>query len=219
METGIVNNTSATSTTSTEKKPSNTLDKNAFLMLLVAQLKNQDPTSAQDPNQMVQQMTSYSQLEQMQNSNTLLQGIQVQNQGLFQAQAASLVGKRVRVTTPNFDLKAGKATVGVDLAAAASNVTLTIKNASGKIVATLEQGSQASGTHLFDWNGLDSQGNALADGAYTVEVAAKDADGKDVKAKTSSFVTVESVAFTNGTVLLMAGGKSFTLENVNEISA
>jgi flagellar basal-body rod modification protein FlgD len=216
METGLVNNTSSTPTT---KAPSQELDKNSFLMLLVAQLKNQDPTSAQDPNQMVQQMTSYSQLEQMQNSNALLQGIQLQNQGLFQAQAASLVGKKVRVTTPNFDLKSGKATVGVDLATEASNVTLTIKDASGKLVATLEKGSQASGTHLFEWNGRDAQGNALVDGIYTVEVVAKDLEGKDVGAKTSSFVTVESVAFANGTVLLMAGGKSFTLDNVNEISA
>jgi flagellar basal-body rod modification protein FlgD len=213
-----VNNATTTST-STGKTPTQDLDKYSFLMLLVAQLKNQDPTSAQDPNQMVQQMTAYSQLEQLQNSNSLLQGIQLQNQGLFQAQAASLVGKKVRVTTPNFDLKSGKGTVGVDLAAEAASVTLSIKDASGKLVATLEKGSQASGTHLFEWNGRDAQGNALADGTYTVEVAAKDAEGKDVTAKTSAFVTVDSVAFANGTVLLMAGGKSFTLENVNEISA
>jgi flagellar basal-body rod modification protein FlgD len=218
METGLVNSTTSTTTSSTTA-PSQELDKNAFLMLLVAQLKNQDPTSAQDPNQMVQQMTSYSQLEQAQNTNTLLQGLQIQNQGIFQAQAASLVGKKVRVTTPNFDLKSGAATVGVNLAAQAANVTLSIKDASGKVVNTLDQGAQSSGTHLFSWNGQDSQGNTLADGTYTVEVAAKDADGAAVTATTSSYITVESVLFSNGTVLLMAGGKSFTLDNVNEISA
>lgn len=218
METGLVNSTS-TATTTTTKTPSQELDKNAFLMLLVAQLKNQDPTAAQDPNQMVQQMTSYSQLEQAQNTNTLLQGLQLQNQGLFQAEAASLVGKKVRVTTPNFDLKSGSATVGVDLTTEAATVTLAITDSAGKLVATIEQGSQTAGTHLYSWNGRDSQGNALKDGTYTVEVTAKDLDGKAVTAKTSSFVTVESVVFTNGSVLLMAGGKSFTLDNVNEISA
>lgn len=217
METGLVNNTS--STTSTTKAPSQELDKNAFLKLLVAQLQNQDPTAAQDPNQMVQQMTAYSQLEQMQNSNTLLQGIQLQNQGLFQAQAASLVGKKVRVTQPNFDLKSGAGTVGVDLASASASTTLYIKDASGKLVATLQKGAQESGTHLFEWNGRDDQGNLLADGTYTVEVTAKDADGKDVTASTSSYVTVESVAFANGAVLLMAGGQSFTLDKVNEIKS
>ena len=218
METGLVNSTS-TATTTTTKTPSQELDKNAFLMLLVAQLKNQDPTAAQDPNQMVQQMTSYSQLEQAQNTNTLLQGLQVQNQGLFQAEAASLVGKKVRVTTPNFDLKSGSATVGVDLTTEAATVTLAIMDSAGKLVSTIDQGSQTAGTHLYSWNGRDSQGNALTDGTYTVEVTAKDLDGKAVTAKTSSFVTVESVVFANGSVLLMAGGKSFTLDNVNEISA
>lgn len=217
METGLVNNTSTTTNTATT--PSQELDKNAFLKLLVAQLQNQDPTAAQDPNQMVQQMTAYSQLEQMQNSNTLLQGIQLQNQGLFQAQAASLVGKKVRVTQPNFDLKSGAATVGVDLDAAAASTTLYIKDASGKLVATLQKGAQESGTHLFEWNGRDDQGNLLADGTYTVEVTAKDADGKAVTASTSSYVTVESVAFANGAVLLMAGGHSFTLDKVNEIKS
>ncbi len=218
METGLVNNTSSTPT-GTTKTPSQELDKNAFLMLLVAQLKNQDPTSAQDPNQMVQQMTSYSQLEQMQNSNTLLKGIQLQNQGLFQAQAASLVGKQVRVTQPSFNLKSGAATVGVDLEAQAASVTLYIKDASGKLVATLDQGAQSSGTHLFNWNGIDAQGNALADGTYTVEVTAKDADGKDIKATTSSYAIVDSVAFANGAVVLMVGGQSFTLDKVNEIKS
>lgn len=218
METGLVNNTSS-ATATTAKTPSQELDKNAFLKLLVAQLQNQDPTSAQDPNQMVQQMTAYSQLEQMQNSNTLLQGIQFQNQGLFQAQAANLVGKKVRVTQPNFDLKSGAATVGVDLASATTSTTLYIKDASGKLVATLQKGAQESGTHLFEWNGRDDQGNLLADGTYTVEVIAKDADGKDITASTSSYVTVESVAFANGAVLLMAGGQSFTLDKVNEIKS
>lgn len=217
MQTGLVNNATPTSDP-TAKTPSQELDKNAFLKLLVAQLQNQDPTQAQDPNQMVQQMTAYSQLEQMQNSNALLQGIQIQNQGLFQAQAANLVGKKVRVTSPTFDLKSGAATVGVDLAAQAATVTLTVKDAAGKVVATIEKGSQSAGTHLYEWNGRDAQGNLQADGTYTVEVTAKDVDGKAVTASTSSYVTVESVTFSNGTVLLMAGGKSFTLDTVNEIS-
>ena len=72
---------------------------------------------------------------------------------------------------------------------------------------------------IIEWNGQDAQGNTLTDGAYTVEVSAKDVDGNDVSASTSSYVTVDSVVFLNGSVLLMAGGKSFTLDNVNEISA
>ncbi len=217
MDTALVSSTSSAAT-STAKTPSKELDKNAFMQLLVAQLQHQDPTAPQDSTQMMQQMTSFSSLEQMQNMNTALQGIQVQNQGLFQSQSASLVGKRVRVSSSGFDLKDGKATVGVDLASDAT-VSLSIKDAAGKVVATLDRGSLKAGTQIVDWDGRDSQGNKLANGAYTVEISAKDASGKAVSAAPSAYMTVDSVIFANGTVLIQAGGRRFTLTDVNEISA
>jgi len=167
---------------------------------------------------MVQQMTSYSQLEQAQNSNALLQGLQLQNQSLFQAQAAGLVGKKVRVATPNFDLKGGNATVGVDLPSQA-NVVLTVKDAAGNTVATLDQGSQTAGTHVFTWNGKDGTGKPLADGTYTVEVAAKDNTGNAVAAKATQDITVNSIAFVDGAVVLKAGGQSYFFSDVLQISA
>lgn len=218
METALVT-ALGSSTSQAQKAPSQELDKNAFLMLLVAQLKSQDPTQSQDPNQMVQQMATFSSLEQVQNTNRLLEGIQLQNQGLFQAQTTNLVGKHVRVTSSSFHLEGGKGTVGIELAGAASTVSLVIKDASGKTVATLEQGTQGAGSHIVSWNGKDASGNQLADGTYTVEVVAKDADGKAVKASTSAFAQVEAVNFLNGGVYLTAAGRSFSLSDVIEISA
>ena len=218
MDTALVSSTSTTSTTSASQTATKELDKDAFMKLLVAQLQHQDPTAPQDSNAMMQQMTSFSSLEQLQNMNSALQGIQVQNQGLFQAQSSSLVGKRIRVTSSGFDLKDGKATMGVDLASEAT-VSISIKDSAGKVVATLDKGSMSAGSHLLDWDGRDAQGSKLADGAYTVEISAKDTAGKTVSATPSAYVTVDSVLFANGTVLLQAGGRQFALSDVNEISA
>ena len=44
------------------------VDKNMFLKLLVAQLRNQDPLSPTDSMQFVQQLAQYQQLEQSVNS-------------------------------------------------------------------------------------------------------------------------------------------------------
>jgi len=217
MNTAIVSSASTTSDTSTTA--SSTLDKDAFLQLLVAQLKNQDPTSAEDPTEMVSQMTSYAQLEQLQNMNTALETLQTQNTGLFQAEAVGLVGKTVRVSSASFPLEDGSAAIGVELEADAASVVLKISDASGKVVATLDEGSQKAGSLSFDWDGLDSSGNALADGTYTVAVAAKDSSGSTVAASTSARVTVESVLFSGGTVLLMAGGTSYSLDAVYDVSA
>ena len=47
--------------------PSASLDKDGFLKLFVAQMQHQDPSSPQDPNEGVTQMTQFSMLEQMTN--------------------------------------------------------------------------------------------------------------------------------------------------------
>jgi flagellar basal-body rod modification protein FlgD len=52
-------------------------DEQTFLQLLVAQLKNQDPTNPADGTQFVAQLAQFSQLEQMINANGKLQQIHV----------------------------------------------------------------------------------------------------------------------------------------------
>jgi len=218
MQTGMVDTTSSTNSTSgTTGTAKNTLDKNAFLSLLVAQLKHQDPTSAQDPNQMVAQMAQFSGLEQQQNTNTLLTSMQGQMSALFQTQAAGLVGKKVQVTSSSLNLQNGSASLGLNLPSAASDVTVNILNATGQAVASLKQGAMAAGSQVINWNGKDAQGNQLADGTYTVAINARAADGTAVNVATTSFATVTGVSYTNGAVNVTAGGQQYPLSAVNAV--
>ena len=66
-----------TSTSSETRTPNNSLDKNAFLNLLVTQMKYQDPLNPSDDKEYMAQMAQFSSLEQMQNvakSMSLQQG-------------------------------------------------------------------------------------------------------------------------------------------------
>ncbi len=92
---GKVNSTSTTSTASTTGTSS--LDKNAFLQLLVAQMKYQDPLNPSSDTQFVEQLATFSQLEQMQNLNSTTAN----------NQAFGLVGMQVEVSTTD---SAGKST-------------------------------------------------------------------------------------------------------------
>ena len=73
MQTGIIGSTTASSGSTTS---SQSLDKNAFLKLLVAQLQHQDPTNTQDPAEMIQQLTGFSTVEQIQALGTQMQALQ-----------------------------------------------------------------------------------------------------------------------------------------------
>jgi flagellar basal-body rod modification protein FlgD len=209
----------ASTTTSSTTAASNQLNQNSFLSLLVAELKNQDPTSAQDPNAMVTQMAQFSSLEQQQDSNTTLTSMQGQISALFQAQSSSMIGKNVQVTSSSMNLSGGTGSIGISLPSAAANVSVAIQNATGQTVATLTPGAMASGSQVVTWNGKDANGNQLADGTYSVNVTATDASGNAVAATTTAFATVTAVNFTNGVITVTAGGQTYPLSSVNEIAS
>lgn len=217
MQTGMITDTTSASA-ATAGTASNKLDKNAFLSLLVAQMQHQDPTNAQDTNQMVSQMAQFSTLEQQENTNTLLASLQTQVSALFQGQSASLIGKKVQVTSSAMTLSGGAGSVGLNLPASAASVVVTVKDATGKTVATLDQGAMGAGSQVVKWNGKDANNVQLADGTYTVSVKAIGTDGSTLAVPTTSYATVTAVGFSNGALTVTAGGQQYPLSAVNEIA-
>ncbi|WP_455714412.1 flagellar hook capping FlgD N-terminal domain-containing protein [Anaerosporobacter sp.] len=77
------------SSTLTTESSNNSLDKDAFLQLLVTQMKYQDPLNPSTDTEYVAQLAQFSQLEQLQNLGTTMTN----------SQAFSLVGKDVIMKT------------------------------------------------------------------------------------------------------------------------
>jgi len=69
-----------------------TVDKNMFLKLLTAQMRNQDPMQPKDDSQWMSQMAQFSELEQISNLATSDSKIA---SSLSSSQALSLIGKSV----------------------------------------------------------------------------------------------------------------------------
>lgn len=78
---GVINKTSSV----TSDSSSNSLGKDAFLQLLVTQMKYQDPLNPSSDTEFVAQLATFSQLEQLQNLGTTMTN----------SQSFSLVGKDV----------------------------------------------------------------------------------------------------------------------------
>ena len=95
-----------TGTTAT-KAPKQTLDSEVFMTLLVAQLRNQDPSSPMDTNQMMSQQTSLASLEQL----TGLSNTSSEQFALTMRMAAmNIVGKSVSYTGTDGSVVSGSAT-------------------------------------------------------------------------------------------------------------
>ena len=90
--TQSVTQTSATTTASTSDAKTATLNYDSFLKLLVAQMKNQDPTDPVDATEQMSQLASFSNVEQAIKTNSHLESL-IQETTL--TQATSLIGKTV----------------------------------------------------------------------------------------------------------------------------
>lgn len=83
--TGVNTNTDATAAATTRKTSNDELGKDAFLNLLVTQLRNQNPLDPMDDKEFISQMAQFSSLEQMQNINA----------SMVATQAAGMIGYTV----------------------------------------------------------------------------------------------------------------------------
>jgi flagellar basal-body rod modification protein FlgD len=81
-------------TNGTKRTTNKELGKDAFLQLLVAQLKNQDPQKPMDDTSFIAEMAQFSSLEQMQNLNKTMSS---QQAFASLTQASGMIGKYVQL--------------------------------------------------------------------------------------------------------------------------
>jgi flagellar basal-body rod modification protein FlgD len=87
-----MNATQTSNTNATDQTSKTAVDYQSFLKLLVAEMKNQDPTNPMDSTQYVAQLAAFSQVEQSVQINTKLDQL-LQSSTL--AQADALIGRTV----------------------------------------------------------------------------------------------------------------------------
>ena len=199
---------------------SKALGKDAFLQLLVTQLKNQNPLDPQDNSAFVAQLAQFSSLEGITTLNDTVSGIASNYNSSQALQASSLVGRSVIAQTGKAVVDTSKNLNGtVVLPASANPVTLKISDAEGKTIRTIDMGSQSAGNASFIWDGKNDAGAVAAAGTYSFSASAT-YDGKATSLVTYLPATVNSVTIsqTGGELMLnLAGQGSVALSKVQTI--
>ena len=116
--TPVSNNPSVVSSTNSPAPPVNSLSPDDFLTLLIAEMKNQDPTKPMDPSQMVSQLATVSQVSQSVTTNTTLSSLLT---ATSLSQAEQLIGK----TLTSADGSVSGQVASVNVTTAGETATLT----------------------------------------------------------------------------------------------
>jgi flagellar basal-body rod modification protein FlgD len=216
---GASSSSSSTGTSSTSGTSASDMQ-NTFLTLLVTQLKNQDPTNPADSSQMTSQLAQISTVQGIGQLNTSLSSLATQLSAGQQTQAALLIGSNVLAPGSGVTVSSGaSSSFGVQLANDVSDLQVVVKNSSGQIVNTLDLGAQGAGVvPVTGWKPVDSKGNTLADGSYTI-TAQGTINGQQATATTLSSSQVQSVVQMSGGApgLKLANGSTVALTSVASI--
>jgi flagellar basal-body rod modification protein FlgD len=138
-----------------------------FLKLLVTQLQNQDPLNPMDNAQITSQMAQINTVNGIEKLNVTVEGLNSQFAQLQALSGVSLVGREITVKGNQLAVSGGRAEGSFELAGTAGSVKVEVLNGAGRVVGTVDLGTQDAGRHAFAWNP-----GAAADGNYTFRVLA-----------------------------------------------
>jgi flagellar basal-body rod modification protein FlgD len=195
------------------------LGKNEFLMLLVTQLRHQDPLNPMDATAFASQLAEFSGLEQLIQLNERFEAqadsTAMMSLSINTSLAASLVGRRVlAVGTQVFVPASGEASITVDVNGSGGSASLRLLDVNGAEIAVQNIGTVKGGRQTIPLNDLN-----LPSGVYTYELTVTDTDDIPVDVMQYSDGLVDGVLFANGAILLQAGGLLIPLARLIEIGA
>ncbi len=196
------------------------MDKDAFFKLMLAQLKNQDPTNPLKSHEMAAQLASFSSLEQMQNMNSTLTEMKNGQKPAEQFQALSLIGKSVGGDSSKLVRAKGdtshdfKFTLPMD----ATDVSVQVRNQEGEVVRKYDMKNLKTGDNKIMWNGKDERDLAAAPGEYSFAIEAKGSGGNKIAVKTDFSGVITGVNYTSEGPVLMIGNQTIRLKDVRKIT-
>jgi len=194
------------------------VDKDAFLKLLVTQLKSQDPFQPLKNGDFLAQLAQFSQLESLNNIYDQMSTNNVLQSSVNSALSTSLIGNYGVMAGNTISLSGDSQTKTLFAMKSAGSAKITIHDSAGNTVRVMEASSLDPGDHLVGWDGRDDSGNKVADGDYSVSVDVTGGDNAGTSADVYRVGRIRSVRFFGGTPVVVVDNKEYLLGDVLEVS-
>jgi flagellar basal-body rod modification protein FlgD len=186
----------------------NTIGKDDFFKMLLAQIQNQDPLNPMDGKDFTAQLAQFSSLERLGNINDQLETMNLYQASINNAQSLNLIGKEVTARGNVLKAEGESVDLTYNLSGDAKKVSIKIYDEGG-LVDTLEFGDQKEGRNSVVWDC-----NNVPEGNYTFDVSAVDDKGEKVDVDTMTTGVVTGVAFKNGSAYLSINGQDIAFGDV-----
>lgn len=196
-----------------------TLDKDAFLKLLLTQLKNQDPTNPMKSHEMAAQLAQFTSLEKLTNIDSGIADLKKVQTPTQNFEALSLIGKAVSGDSSKVIRTEGDKVhdIRFNLAADSQAVDISILNGQGEEIRHLTFNGLKEGKNEVSWNGLMEDGTEARAGSYQVKIDAKASNGQSIYAETKFDGVITGVNFAPTGPVLMIGNQSVSLSDIDKI--
>ncbi len=211
------------------RDPNEEMGKDAFLHLLVTQLKFQDPLNPIENAEFVAQLAQFRSLESSDNIEKAIGNLDKSFKDSLGAQeyaassmanssAVSLIGKEVRMrqTEVRWNGTAGE-TVPVQVHLGnSSEAKVFIMDEDGEVVRTIvTDGKDDQNSAFVQWDGTTDQGQMARAGSYGIYI-----EGQEQDASRYAFVqdTVTGVRFTSNGAMAKIAGKEISIGDVLDVS-
>lgn len=210
-------------------KESNEMGKEAFLNLLMTQLKYQDPLAPQADTQFVSQLAQFSALETNKtmesslnslsdNMNSFMTLQTLNSASTVNATSTSLLGKQVRVAQREIQFAGSGVDMKVQLDAGKKSAWVAVKDGQGNYLSYEKIAAKDGETEVdYEWDGLAEDGTKAPCGKYTVEVL----DESKINSVGSVYSEgeVEGIRYTADGAKLVIDGSNYALKDILTVDA
>lgn len=189
-----------------------------FLKLLVAQMKNQDPTKPMDNFQFLSQIAQFGMVDGIQNLETSFGSVADSVRQNQLVEASSLLGRKVIAEGGDARLTNGGLIEGqVAVPAGARDVVVEVRSSQGAVVYSSTIPTGAQGELPFAWNGTNYDGDIMPAGQYKVSARGL-VGGQMTELEVSTLQQVESitVAASGAVELSLANGEVMPLTDIKQ---